>query len=367
MIWFSFLPLIIYIPAGIYFYFLFRRFLTLFHLEKRTKLTKILSVLFALLLVAAGWKAFRLGGVLVLHFLLCSLVLEVVNQILRRVLKEGRGSRIWDKLFKSCIISVLITAAFIGYGWVNMQQIRETDYTIQTEKTLEGNLRIAQISDLHMGTTMGLEELRSYCKNIQEKTPDLFVLTGDIFDESTEKSQMEEAAALLGSVEARYGTYYIWGNHDPNHYVSQPNYSMEEIQNALGKNGIRVLEDEALQVTPQLALVGRVDSSISENRKSIQELLSGIDKNSYIIVLDHRPVLLEENAAQGVDLQLSGHTHAGQIWPTGQLALLLGINEQNYGEKAIGDFHAIVSSGIGGWGYAIRTGGHSEYVMIDVK
>lgn len=70
---------------------------------------------------------------------------------------------------------------------------------------------------------------------------------------------------------------------------------------------------------------------------------------------------------QGLMIQLSGHTHAGQIWPIGQLGQLTGIVEQNYGLKKIGDFHIIVSSGIAGWGYPIRTGGHSEYVIIDVK
>ncbi len=367
MIWFSFMPAVIYLPAGIYLYHVFKRFLTLFHIDGERKRAKILSVLFAVLCAAVGWRAYGLGGVLVLHFLLCSLALEVVNVFLRRVLKNRKGKRIWETVFKSCLLSILITAFFIGYGWINMHQVRQTGYILQTKKNIDENLRIAQVSDLHMGTTMSVEELQNYCNEIQKTDPDLFVLTGDIFDESTKKSQMEEAAAVLGGISAKYGTYYVWGNHDPNHYTKNPNYSMDDIRNTLKKNGIRILENEALQVTPQLAVIGRVDSSIDADREGIEELMSGIDPASYVVLLDHRPVLLNENAEAGVDLQLSGHTHAGQIWPTGQLASLLGINEQNYGVKTIGDFHSVVSSGIAGWGYAIRTGGHSEYVIIDVE
>lgn len=361
------MPAVIFIPAGIYLYHVCKRFLTLFHMDGKRKLAKIISVLFAVLCAAVGWRAYGLGGVLVLHLILCSLVMEAVNAIVRRILKNGRGARIWEVVFKSCIVSVTVTAVFMGYGWFNMHQVRETDYTLQTQKDLEDDLRIAQISDLHMGTTMDVEALQTYCNEIQKTQPDLFVLTGDIFDESTTRSQMEQTSAILGKVSAKYGTYYVWGNHDPNHYTSQPNYSMDDLRSTLKQEGIHILEDEALQVTPQLAVIGRVDSSIDADRKSIGELMSGIDPASYIVLLDHRPVLLDENADAGIDLQLSGHTHAGQIWPTGQLSFLLGINEWNYGMKTIDDFHAIVSSGIGGWGYAIRTGGHSEYVIIDVE
>ena len=76
---------------------------------------------------------------------------------------------------------------------------------------------------------------------------------------------------------------------------------------------------------------------------------------------------IKENKKAGVDLSLSGHTHAGQIWPTGQLGELIGVTELNYGHRQDGDYQVIVSSGIGGWGYPIRTGGHSEYVVITLN
>ena len=149
---------------------------------------------------------------------------------------------------------------------------------------------------------MGVEELCGYCEKIQAKDPDIVVLTGDIFDERTEKSMMEEAAAALGNINAKYGVYYIWGNHDPNHYSEQAEYSMEELRRVLNGSRIRVLEDEAVQVTPELAVIGRMEQSLDRNRKSVQELGADLEPGSYKVVLDHRPVDLEENAAAGVDL-----------------------------------------------------------------
>lgn len=364
---FYLMPAVIYIPVGIYLYHFMKRLLSLFRIKRSKKADKIISVVFAAACAAAGWRVYGVGAVAVLYFVMCSLLLDGIHRLLKRHLKESRGVRIWNVVHKSGIIPVLVVSVFFTYGYFNIYQVKETTYTLQSDKISGEGLRIAQISDLHMGTTMGVEELCGYCEKIQAKDPDIVVLTGDIFDERTEKSMMEEAAAALGNINAKYGVYYIWGNHDPNHYSEQAEYSMEELRRVLNGSRIRVLEDEAVQVTPELAVIGRMEQSLDRNRKSVQEVGADLEPGSYKVVLDHRPVDLEENAAAGVDLQLSGHTHAGQIWPTGQLAELLGINEMNYGIKNIKGFHAIVSSGIAGWGYAVRTGGHSEYVLIDVK
>ncbi|MCI8365316.1 MAG: metallophosphoesterase [Eubacterium sp.] len=364
---FYLMPAVVFIPVGIYLYHFMKRLLSLFRIKRSKRADKIISVVFAVACAAAGWRVYDVGSVAVLYFVGCSLLLDGVHRFLKRYLKENRGVRIWNVIHKSGIIPLLVVSVLFTYGYVNIHQVRETAYTLHSDKISGEGLRIAQISDLHMGTTMGVEELRGYCEKIQAKDPDIVFLTGDIFDERTEKSMMEAAAAVLGNIDAEYGVYYVWGNHDPNHYSAQAQYNMEELRLVLNDSQIRVLEDEAVQVTQELAVIGRMEQSLDRNRKSVKELAADLEPGSYQIVLDHRPVELEENAAAGVDLQLSGHTHAGQIWPTGQLAELLGINEMNYGLKNIEGFHAIVSSGIAGWGYAVRTGGHSEYVLIDVE
>lgn len=364
---FYLLPAVVYIPVGIYLYHFMKRLLSLFRSKRSKRADKIISVVFALACAAAGWRVYDVGAVAVLYFVICSLLLDGIQKLLKKFLKESKRVRIWNVIHKSGIIPVLVVSILFAYGYVNIHQVRETTYTLKSDKISGEGLRIAQISDLHMGTTMGVEELLEYCDKIQKKNPDIVFLTGDIFDERTEKSVMEKAVTALADIDAEYGVYYIWGNHDPNHYAAQAEYSMEELRQVIVGSGIRVLEDEAVQVTPELAVIGRMEQSLNRNRKSVQELAEGLEPGSYKIVLDHRPLDLEENGAAGMDLQLSGHTHAGQIWPTGQLALLFGINEMNYGIKKIDGFHAIVSSGIAGWGYAVRTGGHSEYVLIDVQ
>lgn len=359
------LPAIFYLPAGIYFYHFFKRFLSLFHMEGDRKSTKILALIFSVGCAAWGWRVYGLGAVVVLHFLAACLLVELVGWILSRVGGSVGESKIWRFLYRSGILSLVLTTAVFGYGFVNMGRIHRTAYEIQTEKRLEKDLKIVQVSDLHMGTTMGGEKLSEYCWRIEREKPDLLALTGDIFDERTTKEEMETAARLLGGVKTTYGVYYVFGNHDYNSYTPEPAYTAEELCQTLEKEGICVLEDRAVTVGPHsgLTIIGRRDAS-KERGKTGQLLAEGTDQ--FHLLLDHQPVDLEENARDGIDLQLSGHTHAGQIWPTGQLGELTGIVECNYGLKTLGDYHLIVSSGIGGWGYPIRTGGHCEYVVITV-
>lgn len=374
MIFMTIAPLIIYLPVGIYFYFFFRRFLGLFRMEPRWKRTKLLAAAISVAVISCGWRVYGLGAVLILHFFGISVVMEGVNLLVRqwmcrRGIAGEKGAadagHIWDFLYRSGIITVSLIFVITVYGYFNIRDVRRKEYHIETEKPLSKDLKIIQISDLHMGMIMGAQELEKYCREIGEEKPDVLVLTGDIFDESTTKEEMEDAARILGSVETLSGTYFIFGNHDYNRYRQKKNYTPEELRAALAENNIRVLEDEVAFAGDDLAIVGRKDASVE--RAAIGELMkSPMGVFKFVLLLDHRPANLAENAAAGVDLQLSGHTHAGQIWPTGQLSSLLGINELNYGHRQIDDFHAIVTSGIAGWGYPIRTGGHSEYVVINV-
>ena len=147
------------------------------------------------------------------------------------------------------------------------------------------------------------------------------MLVGDIFDESTTREDMVEAASILRNMDSTYGVYYVFGNHDYNRYTSTPNYAADELREELEKNQITVLEDEVVHPDGKFYIIGRQDKSIS-NRKSITELSEEIDFNQLVISLDHQSVELAENNQVGIDLQFSCHTHAGQIWPSGQLETL---------------------------------------------
>jgi predicted MPP superfamily phosphohydrolase len=243
------------------------------------------------------------------------------------------------------------------------------EYSLQTEKMLESDkLTIAMISDLHLGTTMNAKKLEEYCTQINEKNPDVILLLGDIFDENTDKESMELACQAFGTLSSRYGTYYVFGNHDVNNYRPIVSLEKRDITDNLIKNKIKILDDESTMINNSFYLIGRSDISFFKNskRKTISQLIEPLDTNKYMILLDHQPLELETAASLGIDLQLSGHTHSGQIWPIGLIAKVFHINELNYGNKKIENYNAIVTSGIGCWGYPLRLGSNSEIVIIQI-
>lgn len=364
LLWYI-MPAIIWIPLGIYLFHVIRRILTLFHIEKKTKVSNIVSLILTLICVYEGWMLYGLGAVLIFHFLVTCAVMEVIWRIGKRICKGHTSTKVLKFLYESCILGFLVVAVAAGYGNYNIKNVRETDYHLTTNKEVPSNLKVIQISDLHTGTTMSTEKVKSYCKQIEKEHPDILALTGDIFDENTTKEQMQTVAKALGQIKTTYGTFYVFGNHDYNYYANKPFYTPDQLRETLKENGIHVLEDQSYQVNKTLRIVGRKDATV--DRKDVKELVGNKTKDEFILLLDHQPRNLKENRLAGIDLSLSGHTHAGQIWPTGQLGQLFGFNELNYGYRKDGTYQVIVSSGIGGWGYPIRTGGHSEYVVITLN
>lgn len=359
------MPAIVWIPLGIYLFHVIRRILTLFHLDKKGKISNIISLVLTLCCVAWGWKVYGLGAVLILHFLAACGVMEIVWQIGKRICKGEKSVKILKFLYKSCIVGFLTVAVAAGYGSYNIKNVRQTNYNLTTNKQIQSEMKIVQISDLHTPTTMTTDKFKTYCQKIQAQHPDILALTGDIFDENTTKEEMQAVAKELGQIKTTYGTFYIFGNHDYNYYTNKPFYTPDELRKTLKENGIYVLEDQSYQISDNFRIVGRKDASV--DRKDIKDVVGDKKNDEFVLLLDHQPRGLKENKKAGVDLSLSGHTHAGQIWPTGQLGELIGVTELNYGHRQDGDYQVIVSSGIGGWGYPIRTGGHSEYVVITLN
>lgn len=359
------LPAIIWISLGIYIFHVTRRILTLFHLDKKEKISNIISLILTLCCVRWGWMLYGLGAVLIFHFLAACGVMEIVWQIGKRVCKGKKSGKVLRFLYQSCILGFLTVAVAAGYGSYNIKNVRQTTYNLTTKKQIKNGMKIVQISDLHTPTTMTTEKFKTYCRKIQAQHPDILALTGDIFDENTTKEEMQIVAEELGQIKTTYGIFYVFGNHDYNYYTNKPFYTPEELRRILKENEIHVLEDQSYQINDNFRIVGRKDATV--DRKDIKEVVGDKKKDEFVLLLDHQPKDLKENRKAGVDLSLSGHTHAGQIWPTGQLGELIGVNELNYGYRQDGDYQVIVSSGIGGWGYPIRTGGHSEYVVITLN
>ena len=180
---------------------------------------------------------------------------------------------------------------------------------------------------------------------------------------------MIEASKVLSTIDNDLGIYYVYGNHDNGRYEGMT-FGPEEIKENLENNGVTVLDDEVVCLD-DVNIIGRKDASFWGNnpRLSSEELYQKIPedkKYNYTILLDHQPLDLNENADIGVDLQLSGHTHGGQLFPMGIIQSHASDTLVS-GSREIGDFTAITSSGIAGWRYPIKTGARSEYVVINVK
>lgn len=350
------------LAAGIYLYYFFKRTAVFWGLDGRKKWVKGILFLAAVVCVALAVNVWSLPIVFELYFLMLALLMDLLHLAFGRRLRGGR----WQKMYRCGLVPAVLTLLIVAAGFWNMTHVKETVYTIQTHKQVK-NYRIALLSDIHFGTTMDAQKLQAYCDEISAKKVDLVILDGDITDENTTLEGIEECFQALGSIDSTYGIFYIFGNHDKSRYRPNPHYTVAQLTDAISANEITILTDEIYNINDDLTLIARDDAAMALNggkRKNVQQLLAGVDKSRFLLLLDHQPLELEENSRLGIDLQLSGHTHSGQIWPIGIFNELSGMN---YGHDQMGDFQVIVTSGMGGWGYPVRTQGRSEYVIVELS
>ncbi len=355
--------------CGIYLYIIIQRFLSMFPAGGKTWLKKMTAAVTALLLVLSSLNLFGTGALLVLHFIAASAVTDLV-----RLLVKKAGYRIpdlWDRLYCCSVPALVITSAIMGYAYVNMHHIIVTKYEVPVEKEIrEEGYRIVFLSDLHFGTTMNQEKLLELCSRMEAEHPDLVVLGGDIVDEATSLKEVKQAFQALAQIQSTYGTYYVYGNHDKGRYAEDCEFTAAGLTEAARNAGVYILEDDTVMPNEELSISGRRDRSdaVMEKipRQDSAALLDGIPQTAVHIIADHQPRDMEENAAAGFDFMLSGHTHAGQMWPVGLITELFDKRTVNYGIKSFGDMQLIVSSGAGGWGYPLRTGRHSEFAVISI-
>ncbi|MGE4414041.1 MAG: metallophosphoesterase, partial [Bacteroidales bacterium] len=159
-------------------------------------------------------------------------------------------------------------------------------------------------------------------------------------------------------IDSRYGVFAISGNHE--FYGGE----REEIYSYLRSSGIEMLLDSVATVAGGIQIVGREDKT-NRNRSTLPDLMKGINHDYPVILMDHQPFGLEEAQNNGVDLQLSGHTHNGQFWPGNLIVKMMYEIGYGYGKK--GDTHYYVTSGVGLWGPKFRIGTESEIVVIKLK
>ncbi|MBR4813524.1 MAG: metallophosphoesterase [Lachnospiraceae bacterium] len=308
--------------------------------------------------------------IILLHLAAFWLIGDLVTLIVRKVTKKsGEGQ---SRVYWTGIIVLLVCAVYLAIGRYNAFHVDRTGYELTTDKSLpNGKLRVVLIADSHVGTTFDGAGFAEYMQKIQAEHPDIVIFAGDFVDDSTTREDMIAACRALGSIQTTYGVFYSYGNHDKGYYNSR-GYTPEELETELTNNSVTVLEDEVVSILDEVYIIGRMDrnegerKNSSKKRMSMEEITKELDKSRYMIVIDHQPNDYAAEAASGVDLVLSGHTHGGQLIPLGPVGRLMGANDAVYGKEIRDNTTFIVTSGISDWEIDYKTGTKSEYVVIDI-
>jgi predicted MPP superfamily phosphohydrolase len=299
------------------------------------------------------------------------LFLSVVVIDLVRVILRGFGERpAWLYAHYGMVKFVLFcalaigTVALLAVGYYNATRPEVNTVDIEINKRAPGrsSLNIVMASDLHLGCINGRSVLRRWVNTINSLHPDIVLLPGDVFDDNPATVARKHLGDILSDIDAPLGVYFAPGNHEG--FGNLP-----QAVDYLKAHHIRVLLDEAVPIDSSFYLIGRLDRSIERDglrRKPLRELMDAIpDRDRPVLLLDHQPVKLDDAARAGIDLQVSGHTHRGQLWPFSLLTRRIYETEWGYLRK--GDSHFFVSQGAGTWGPPVRLGTRSEIVQLRVR
>ena len=290
---------------------------------------------------------------LALSFLLVDII-RLANHWLHFAPAGMHGFRLWAMTGSLAIITV---ALVVGNYKFNHPEIVKLNLTV--DRPLKNKeIRIVAASDIHLGNSIDIKRLKKYVALINAQHPDLVILAGDITDRSASPLTEQNMKVELESIHAPLGIYAIRGNHE--YYSGKP----QEIAGYLKASGITVVIDSACLVDNSFYIIGR-DDKTNPRRKALPEIMQGLDKDLPKILVDHQPYNLELAEQNGIDLQISGHTHNGQFFP-GNL-LVKNMFELGYGYLKKGKTHYYVSSGLGIWGPQYRIGSQSELVVIRLR
>ena len=259
--------------------------------------------------------------------------------------------------------SLVFGVLFLVYGVINMEVVTPNYHTYVSDK-LKTEHTIVFIADLHVGSAQPFSVTEKTLAEVNALHPDATVLGGDIVDDYTTKEEMEATFRLFGEFDTP--VYYLYGNHDRQghaEYAGGKKFTQQELEAAMTANGVIILKDEYAELAPDLLLLGREDITEGDGRADIAALTNPAPEK-YLIVADHQPVQFKQNLACGADLQLSGHTHAGQLFPLGVLYNLIGYN---YGDYTEADAVMNVSAGACGWRVPLRTQAHCHYEVITLR
>lgn len=342
-----------------------------FSLRKKNIKKSLRAVIIAAkLLAAVACSVIVMGGpvffrpvqpimVVIYAVLFTDAVAEIVYCIFLAVRKSER------KFLPLKILSLVFGVLFFVYGTVNMETVRPR-YHEYTSAKLKNEYKIVFVADLHVGSSQPFELTEQTVEKIKAENPDFIILGGDITDDYTEKEEMENTYRLFG--ETGIPVYFVFGNHEVVQHAKYMknglHYTEAELVKAIEDNSITILADEYAELGEDLLLLGREDAAVPDLRKDI-DTLANPDPDKFLLVADHQPTKAKDNLKAGTDLQLSGHTHAGQLFPNG---LFFSLVSYTLGDYDLGDGKIMnVSSGACGWRVPFRTESSCRFEVVTIK
>ena len=262
------------------------------------------------------------------------------------------------------VLSLVLGVLFFAYGTLNMQLVTPK-YHQYTSSKISQEHKLVFVADLHVGSAQSFEITKKTISKIKSENPDFIILGGDITDDYTTKGEMEETYKLFGEIGVP--VYYVDGNHEvvqhEKYMKNGLHYSYDELEKAITDNGIVILKDEFVEISPDLVLLGREDAAVPEQREE-SSALSNPAPEKFLLIADHQPAKIKEHLEIGVDLQLSGHTHAGQLFP---LKAFYSIVSPVYGDYEYeGGAIMNISAGACGWRVPFRTDAHCNYEVVEI-
>ncbi len=279
----------------------------------------------------------------------------------------GRGTPVTGRgmprrLFVSRVVGGAAAAAALGtvgygtYGVLRGPRIKRVTVPLAKLPRAAHAFRIAVVSDIHLGPVLGRAHTQRIVDTINRTRPDLVAVVGDLVDGSV--ADLGSAAEPLAQLESRHGSFFVTGNHE---YFSGADEWVAHVREL----GLRPLENERVEINGfDLAGVNDVAGESEGDGPDFAKALGDRDRTRASVLLAHQPVVIHDAVDQGVDLQLSGHTHGGQLWPGNYIAELA--NPTVAGLERYGDTQLYVTRGAGAWGPPVRVGAESDITVVEL-
>ena len=315
--------------------------------------------------------------------MLYSLLYVVLFDLLRLIAKHTKlkNTLLFSRGSVISIGSVVVACAVATclYGIFNARNIKVNEYSVTVNKSCgsDKHLKAVLVADLHMGYAIGVDHITNMVKKINEQNADIVIIAGDIFDNSYDgMDDPEGIKAQLKSIKSKYGVYAVYGNHDIDEKILMgftfdwggKQLNSEKMTNFMKECDIKLINDESVLISDEFYLVGRRDTdkpgTEDGTRVEISELTKDLDKTKPILVLSHEPDELQKTADAGADIDFSGHTHDGQLFPGN---LTIGLFWENpCGMIKKDNMYSIVTSGVGVYGTFMRVGTDAEICSVDI-